>query len=382
MKNALVPALALISTLISPVSQAKGNDWWFDIEVIVFSRNSDSVKEQFDPVVTPIDISSAKDILTPYLAPDLSYLRQMLSGCESQKQGQQVSPLFYTEDFDSGMQASVQIPDWLIDINNHIGNLGCISDGLAFSPRDYDIPQLPDEVPAKIDGVSMRYPSDFDLLEYKDLELTSLYRQLTRQRGVHPLLHLGWRQDVPFGRNKATAIRLFAGKNYSSEFDYWGNTVEKPQEPSGLNTELGDYQAANQQNIVDRIEQAISDDDTPAVIKKKEQFVQQSFDGQIPTEVWQLDGLFKVFLQYTPQKVPYLHIDSQLNYRQPGALLNNNQAVLTEAGAPKQFLYSYPFNQLRRVISKELHYFDHPYFGMIVQIRRYYMPDPPPESEE
>lgn len=372
MKNALVPALALISTLISPVSQAKGNDWWFDIEVIVFSRNSDSVKEQFEPVVTPIDVSSAKDILSPYLAPDLGYLRQMLVGCETKNDNKNSTDEFALKEFNTDQQPSLQLPDWLTEISHNVTRIDCVPNRMAFSPATYDIPQLPEEVPNKIDGVSMRYPTDFDLLEYKDLDLTSLYRQLTRQRGVHPLLHLGWRQEVPFGRNKAKAIRLFAGKNYSSEFDYWGNTLEQPAEQLPDNHE---QQNSTSLNIVERIEQAINDDDTPAVIKKKEQFVQQSFAGQIPSEVWQLDGLFKVFLQYTPQKVPYLHIDSQLNYRQPGALLNNNQTVFNESGAPKQFLYSYPFNQLRRVISKELHYFDHPYFGMIVQIRRYYVPE-------
>ena len=34
------------------------------------------------------------------------------------------------------------------------------------------------------------------------------------------------------------------------------------------------------------------------------------------------------------------------------------------------------FEQNRRVISKEIHYFDHPYMGMIVQIRPFNVPEP------
>ena len=37
------------------------------------------------------------------------------------------------------------------------------------------------------------------------------------------------------------------------------------------------------------------------------------------------------------------------------------------------------FKQDRRVISGEVHYFDHPYMGMIVQIRPYTKPEPEAE---
>ena len=39
------------------------------------------------------------------------------------------------------------------------------------------------------------------------------------------------------------------------------------------------------------------------------------------------------------------------------------------------------FSQNRRVISKEVHYFDHPYMGMIVKIRRYKVPTREEETE-
>ena len=40
------------------------------------------------------------------------------------------------------------------------------------------------------------------------------------------------------------------------------------------------------------------------------------------------------------------------------------------------FLYSYPMQQLRVIRSGEIHYLDHPMFGMLIQIRKYQPPTP------
>ena len=104
-------------------------------------------------------------------------------------------------------------------------------------------------------------------------------------------------------------------------------------------------------------------------------------DANKPENVWELDGRFKLYLQNIG-RVPYLHIDSHFNYRQPMMLdgMTLPEAydfdMLSEDGTlqPQQFLKPYPFKQLRRVISKQIHYFDHPMFGMVVQIRRYRLP--------
>jgi len=40
------------------------------------------------------------------------------------------------------------------------------------------------------------------------------------------------------------------------------------------------------------------------------------------------------------------------------------------------FLNSYPMQQLRVIRSGEIHYLDHPMFGMLIQIRKYEPPAP------
>ena len=80
-----------------------------------------------------------------------------------------------------------------------------------------------------------------------------------------------------------------------------------------------------------------------------------------PIQPWYLDGLFKVHLDH------YLYINSEFNIldtdKKPYSTLKNNKEseqnnIIT-------------FKQDRRVITGEIHYFDHPHMGMVVQIRRF-----------
>ncbi|WP_024597374.1 CsiV family protein, partial [Pseudoalteromonas sp. AC163] len=65
---------------------------------------------------------------------------------------------------------------------------------------------------------------------------------------------------------------------------------------------------------------------------------------------WELDGLFKIHLRH------YLYITANFDISQK---LENGD------------IESARFSQFRRVISGEVHYFDHPRMGMIVQIRKF-----------
>ena len=52
-----------------------------------------------------------------------------------------------------------------------------------------------------------------------------------------------------------------------------------------------------------------------------------------------------------------------------------NAAKPRQATSTAYKLVSVPLAEQRRVISTQLHYFDHPLFGFVVQIRRYNRPD-------
>ncbi|KGJ89877.1 CsiV family protein [Colwellia psychrerythraea] len=92
-----------------------------------------------------------------------------------------------------------------------------------------------------------------------------------------------------------------------------------------------------------------------------------------PLQPWSIDGLFKVHLDH------YLYINTELNMVEPtnkSSRLTKDKTS-TEMSLNKNQVIS--FKQNRRVITGEIHYFDHPYIGMVVQIRRF---DPTKPADE
>lgn len=220
------------------------------------------------------------------------------------------------------------------------------------------------------------------LLPSSRLQLGKMRRNLNRKRGINTLLHLAWRQRVKFGRNNNQSMRLFAGKNYSEQFNYQGLPIQglSPQGQEELTPAQTDRDREYQNS---RLINAVA-----SILASEQTSVNYPIDGALelppmqlqnyPDQVWELDGLFKIYLQEIGA-VPYLHIDSQLNFREPVDIPN---ILLPESSAMSpsddgNFLQSYHFQQLRRVISTQIHYFDHPKFGMVVQIRRHTRPRRP-----
>jgi hypothetical protein len=43
---------------------------------------------------------------------------------------------------------------------------------------------------------------------------------------------------------------------------------------------------------------------------------------------------------------------------------------------------AFPLKQRRRIISKQIHYFDHPAFGIIIRLERFEVPPAPIDEEQ
>lgn len=183
----------------------------------------------------------------------------------------------------------------------------------------------------------------FELLDNSHLLLTEQREKLQQHAAFTPLLHVAWRMPVK-SRSESKAIHLFAGENYGS-LDTQATTTLTVD---GIATET------------------------------------------IPTnDKWAIDGNFKIYLEH------YLFIDSQLIIRQktthaneyPIAQTNaqtieivnseNGVQVIKQAentaGPNEQQetqIKEVLFSQNRLLRSGEIHYFDHPLMGMIVQIRK------------
>ncbi|MBE1301231.1 MAG: hypothetical protein GJ680_15150 [Alteromonadaceae bacterium] len=243
-------------------------------------------------------------------------------------------------------------------------------------------------IPIRMNGQELPFSDVAYILPIEELQLTDLYRQISRRRGITPMLHIAWRQEVKIGRDNAPFYRVMAGKNFNDEFT---------EDFRAISSEMSDLVGRNT-DTAGQSNQALVDAFSRVLLEEEESIGQNDNTIELDSEqrtripeydLWELDGQLKVFIEYLGS-TPYLHVDSLFDYRIPVVLedKSNEKSIQIEAGNIDEssetdmqtpvpnFLQSLRFDQLRRVISTEIHYFDHPAFGMVLQVRRYRRPAP------
>ncbi|REL32438.1 CsiV family protein [Thalassotalea euphylliae] len=275
-----------------------------------------------------------------------------------------------------------------------------------------------DNFSGRVDGNEFVYSNAPYLIDADSLKLKDIALQLRRSKNFKPLLHLGWRQPLTNRKKPALepAIRLFTGDHYQEQYrqakaDYQSqlslkalaeqlsSADESPIDDIN-NAELAsnNQQAALLASIYQQLDEDaftlesvladIDNPDTSTLGLDENSGESLLVEGQLaaeealveptaPNQDWLLDGLFRLHLNH------YLFITADFNVAVPYAADEfaekqaNQQAINTD-----KFTYKLiPFSQNKRVISKEVHYFDHPYMGMVVQIRRYKPPVPETKTE-
>lgn len=444
--------VGLLTTMLAlPAFQTQAeDDWWFDVEVIVFDRNAalTQLQETFEFAKDVSPYSADIDVIGSIILPDISWIKQNLDKCdgsnaplwqpalslqeitkthenwqqqentlssagtlsdesddtsELQNAGPGLVPkasdaeLAESESFTlnptdvagywiefSGINAanSITVPHFRY-CEDILPWLTYSSSGWQRHSPDNRLP-APREIPIELSGNDWPMASQAHLLSANAQELEKLSEQIRRNRELTRLLHVTWRQEVRFGQDEAASVRLYAGQNYADRFTLDGYAISpasdllppasqsQPDEAERTLTEdtffadLSARLAAVQTVPLSRLLQLQGREVTPTGVDVKQSI------ANTDTPIWQLDGYMKVFLKYINQ-VPYLHIDSEVFYRQPVPVATPPSAEAAEQ--PEYKLVSVPFKQLRRVISNQIHYFDHPLFGMVVEIRRYERPE-------
>ena len=344
---------ALFSTVLHAQEQR-----WFEVEMLIFSQTpATSLQETFGDAVTAIKPGRAYDLVTPLLQPDLSGLLAELPLCNDTIAAED------TYQFAQAISAQLCI----VERQPHSWQLSNL-----FEPRrTYDKVPYPAALPAVITGSGLHINKPY-LAERASLQLTDIASKITRTSGTQLLLHTSWRQ-APVTERRAIASRWFSGKNYSEQFDYWGQAVvdvtaeANTQAADSAELISNDLAAANNTNSdqlmagIDLLLQQLNangqlPDNTVSAIDNPVHSDTLT-SRNLPDQVWQLDGLFKLHLDH------YLFVNTEFNLRLPAA----NDSLQT--------IY---VRQSRRVISGEIHYLDHPYLGIVLQIRRY---EPPADDE-
>lgn len=352
-------ALALTSLFSGKLSAQEQR--WFEVEMLIFSQTPPAaLKEHFSAPVTPVKPGRAYDLLTPLLQADISALLSDLPLCQQPA----------VEPFSLMLQHSLALP-------RTMPRSLCV---IEAQPKPWQFSHVmqqrvlnttlpyPTQLAAVITGSGEHRNSPY-LADAAALQFSDIASKIRRLPGNQILLHTAWRQ-APVTERRAIASRWFAGTNYSQQFDYWGQPLASDvmsDVVSPIDTSVSLVADDSRQdemlgNIELLLQQLQANSQLPAA--QNSQLDSISADtvltaNQLPDQVWQLDGLFKLHLDH------YLFVNTEFNLRQPGQDKLNTIYV----------------RQSRRVISGEVHYLDHPYLGIVLQIRRYEPPQPDTGTE-
>ncbi|WP_114325952.1 CsiV family protein [Candidatus Colwellia aromaticivorans] len=280
-----------------------------------------------------------------------------------------------------------------------------------FQLNAFDIETLP----VQLNASGVHISDNPYLIANESLLLADIKQRLQWSKEFKPLLHLGWRQ-IGVTRDKAIPIKLFAGKHLDYQYQQASNEHQSALDAAKQAEQLILQQLAFQQS--GNVEQQEIDGSTAQIEQNKNNYAEikqqqlmqvfneletidsvninnligdlerQEFEELIainesnidenkpftiskppvePLQPWFLDGVFKVHLDH------YLYITADFN------ILDQSLDKSTSNTTNKTRVKLINFSQNKRAITGEIHYFDHPYIGMIVQIRRF---DPSKPKEE
>jgi len=236
------------------------------------------------------------------------------------------------------------------------------------------------------------------IIDKDAFQLTDIYKQLRRSREFRPLMHIAWRQPV-YRVKQATPVRLYAGEHLAQRYQEQLSLYQEQQEllaeqeatiaalvgennvENLSNEQVNQSQEIRTSKLLNIINNADTyPDDVEQLLAQTEQnnqlyysLLSQTEEMTVgptePIQPWFLDGFFRLHLHRN-----YLNITADFNILGKTVAEYESEALLPNAQQTE--FETINFSQKRRIISKEIHYFDHPHMGMIVQVRRYNKPEP------
>jgi len=270
-------------------------------------------------------------------------------------------------------------------------------------------------LPTKLNALGIHTSNSPYIIAEQSLLLADIKQRLQWSKEFKPLLHFGWRQ-IGVTRKEAIPLKLFAGKNlnyqyrqklnkYQSALDkeklaepliyHQLNSVElqevddaiakkdnhyneiKQLKLTQVFNDIKNLDSANINSLIDKLKQQTFTDlmTTNEVNIDKNKLLKVVIQPIKPLQPWFIDGFFKVHLDHYLYITADFNILSQYLDESPNKIINKT----TDKTIDKTNQKLINFSQNKRVITGEIHYFDHPYIGMIVQIRRF---DPSKPKEE
>jgi hypothetical protein len=318
-----------------------------------------------DAYVVNLEVSNQtliRDLLSPFFIDQTvnedEYENTINSLTDIAAQGQNVEPDSLKTHLTT-LNNSIEVLNEKLKHNESVSNhIACLN----AEPRE---PELTDSalpsVGSEIFSETIHFTGASQVISAEESFLQDYAAKVLRQRDIQPLLYTAWRQEVEFGSENAEFYKVRAGNLLetlkSVSYEKW----HQQYEALAINSQATDEETF----FADLKADLISNENIDWLAEESASGnkIKTTFQTQ---KKYELEGQLKVFLDYVNQ-VPYLHIDSEFKHYRV--------AVDTEQNS---ILQSYPLKQRRRVISKQIHYFDHPAFGLIVRLERF----TPPVIEE
>ena len=190
-------------------------------------------------------------------------------------------------------------------------------------------------------------PRPMQMLPENRLKLASVIKSLSNSRDFRILFHAAWVQPV-YRKNRSKPLHLQAGRKLTIEIP----AVQPPASPASPDNKPATAPAT-------KPDTAATGKPGPAVTPA----------GTAPTPVplvrktvYPLDGLITI------SRGRYLHVWIDMLYTQVRKFSEN------PATPEKDKAFFYRNTQHRRVKRKELHFIDHPAFGILIRITRFKLP--------
>jgi hypothetical protein len=412
LKKSLISLLIGLSVGSSFTVNAAEEDRWFEVEIILFERNvnPEKVIEHWDQTVYPTYSKQNKDPMSLFINND-----NLITPNDRENIN---AHAFANDTITTGLQPT------LIDDNDTLPIYGEDNNQQTVAKTNINN-EIIKSTHVVIDGANLKNSARDPALQIvpaNELQLNRQFAALNDHANYNVVLHSAWRMQ-PKTRKDAIPIRLFAGQNYQQQYQMNGDAIiKKPTETTSpqISTATTEITSSITNDVIDLDNAATIDDGV---------IIQTSGVDMISeptTPVWKIDGELTIYLDHylyaktdlfvrkegtkvipTTQvdgavtakdavtanaenidllKLLDIHLEPKQAKQNKIALLDKQVQLNTEAerfevhaqlsDKAVPFLNSYPMQQLRVIRSGEVHYLDHPMFGMLIQIRKYQPPVP------
>ncbi len=236
-------------------------------------------------------------------------------------------------------------PEWYqidVIIFANTDTSGAASETWPAQPGVADLSKAVELVPAGTPG-SGPGPVPYELLPDSQDKLAGVLNSISRSRLYRPILHLSWRQPV-VDKADAVPIHIHGGTEYPAPQP----TVAPAPTNGGADNDSGNGAGDAAPSFGDG---TAAPSATPMATPAP----------AVPTTIPEIDGTLTV------TRARYLHLWADLTYTAP----------IATADDPTPTLHRFRMQQHRRMRSGEIHYLDHPMFGVIVLATPYEPPKPP-----